>query len=54
MECKLWVDVQGFDLVEEFALNMDPSDKRESRKILFEHFDLIEQKWNEMKRRQQP
>ncbi|MFZ5493949.1 MAG: DUF4160 domain-containing protein [Verrucomicrobiota bacterium] len=54
MECKFWVDVQGFDLVEEFALNMGPRDKREIRKILFEHFDLIEQKWNEMKRRQQP
>ncbi len=54
MECKFWVDVEGFNLVEEFTLNMSPRDKREIRKALFEHFDLIEQKWNEMKRRQQP
>ncbi len=54
MECKYWLDVENFNLVEEFALNMSPRDKREIRKILFAHFNLIEQKWNEMKRRQQP
>ena len=53
-ECKFWVNVADFDLIEEFALNMNPRDKREIRKILFEHFELIEQKWNEMKRKQQP
>ena len=53
-ECKFWVDVAAFDLSEEFALNMSPRDKREIRKILFEHFELIEQKWAELKRRQQP
>ena len=53
-ECKFWVDVAGFDLVEEFTLNMSPRDKREIRKILFAHFELIEHKWTEMKRRQQP
>ena len=47
------MDVEGFNLVEEFTLNMSPRDKREVRKILFEHFDLIEQKWNEMKLKQQ-
>lgn len=53
-ECKFWVDMAGFDLAEEFTLNMSPRDKREIRKILFAHFELIEQKWTEMKRRHQP
>lgn len=53
-ECKFWVDVVSFDFIEEFAVNMSPRDKREIRKILFEHFELIEQKWDELKRRQQP
>jgi hypothetical protein len=51
-ECKYWLDVEGFDLVEEFALHMSPRDKREIRQIPFLHFALIEEKWREMQRRQ--
>jgi len=53
-ECKYWLDVAGYDLIEEFALRMSPRDKREIRRILFAHFDLIEGKWDEMQRRRQP
>lgn len=54
MECKFWVDAEGFDLVEEFTLNMRPRDKREIRKILFEHFEHIVREWNAFQRRQRP
>lgn len=51
-ECKFWVDVEGFDLIAEFSLNMNPRDRREIRKILFANFELVVRKWDELQRRQ--
>ncbi|MGZ4956691.1 MAG: DUF4160 domain-containing protein [Methylobacter sp.] len=38
-ECKFWIDVENFDIQEAFALNLSPRDKRQIRKIIFEHFE---------------
>ena len=46
MECKYWLISETFEIVEEYNFNMKPSDKREIRKIIFEHFDYIIQQWN--------
>ena len=51
MECKYWLDRVKFDIEEAFAFNMSPKDKRQIRKIIFEHFEYIEQQWDESQRR---
>ena len=52
-ECKFWLDRENFDIEEEFAYNLNPKDKREIKKIIFEHFEYIEQQWDEFKKRRQ-
>ena len=52
-ECKYWLDRENFDLEESFAYNMSPKDKRQIRKIIFEHFEYIEEQWDEFQRRRQ-
>ncbi len=46
MECKYWILVDEIDIKEEFSYNMSPKDTREVRKIIFQHFDLIIDSWN--------
>jgi len=41
MECKFWLNVETFEITEEFSFNLNPSSRREIRKIIFEHFDYI-------------
>ncbi len=35
------MDVEGYDFIEAYSYRMSPRDKRDIRKILFAHFDLI-------------
>ena len=44
-EANYWVDVEGYDFIEAYSYNMSPRDKRDIRKILFAHFDLIVEAW---------
>lgn len=53
MECKYWLDTATFDLEEAHSYNMASNDKREIKKIIFEHFDYIEEQWKEFQRRKQ-
>jgi hypothetical protein len=41
------------DLDEAFTYNMSPRDHRQIRKIIYEHFEYIEQQWDEFQRRRQ-
>ncbi|MEW6088110.1 MAG: DUF4160 domain-containing protein [bacterium] len=50
-ECKYWLLVSEFDLEEVFAYNMSRKDKREIKKIIFEHFEYIEQQWKDFQKR---
>jgi len=50
-ECKFWIDVENFDIQEAFAFNMSPKDKRQIRKIIFEHFDHIVAQWEQFQTR---
>nr|VFJ87138.1 MAG: protein of unknown function (DUF4160) [Candidatus Kentron sp. H]VFJ88775.1 MAG: protein of unknown function (DUF4160) [Candidatus Kentron sp. H]VFJ95030.1 MAG: protein of unknown function (DUF4160) [Candidatus Kentron sp. H] len=45
MECKYWIDVDGFDIQEAYSYGLSPGDKRQARKIIFEHFDRIVKQW---------
>ena len=42
---KYWLDAENFDLIKEYHFNMSPKDHREIRRILFEHFNYIEDQW---------
>jgi len=46
-ECKYWLDPKHFDIAEAFCLNMNESDQRQVKKIIFEYFEFIEEKWAE-------
>jgi len=48
MECKYWIDVEGYDIREAFHFEMSPRDIREVREIIFGHFEYIVAKWNEI------
>ena len=50
-ECKYWLIRDLFDLDEAYAFGMSPRDKREIKKIIFEHFEYIEERWDEFERR---
>ena len=50
-ECKYWLIRDLFDLDEAYAFGMSPRDKREVKKIIFEHFEYIEEQWDEFERR---
>lgn len=45
MECKFWLNTQTFDIEEAFSFNVTRSEKRVVRKIIFEHFEYIEEQW---------
>ncbi len=50
-EGKYWLEVELFEIREAFAFNMSPKDKREVRKIIFEHFDYIIEQWEQYQKR---
>jgi len=49
-ECKYWLDIQDFDVAEAFSYNMNNSDKRQVKKIVFEYFEFIEVEWNKFQK----
>jgi len=40
-----------FDLEEAFVYNMSLNEKRQIRKIIYDHFEYIEEQWDEFQRR---
>lgn len=52
-ECKFWLNEESFDLEEAYSCNLNVKDRREIKKIIFQHFDYIVEQWNEFKRRQE-
>ena len=46
MECKYWIMVDEFEIAEDFSFNLTPAAKRELKKIIYQHFDLIVKTWN--------
>ena len=51
LECKYWIDVELFDIQESYSYGLSPKDKKEIRKIVFEHFDYIVEQWQEFQAR---
>ena len=46
MECKYWLLAEDVEIREAFSHNLTPSAKREIKKIIYKHFDLIIESWN--------
>ena len=51
MECKYWIDEDTFDIQEAYSFCMSPRDKKQIRKIIFEHFEYIADQWREFQER---
>lgn len=51
IECKYWIDVANYDIVEACAYNLGSRDRRQVRRIIFDHFDYIVEQWEEFQRR---
>lgn len=45
MECKFWLLVEEVEIKEAFSFNLTPPAKREIKKIIYQHFDLIVEAW---------
>ena len=46
-EGKYWLDSDGFEAIEAHAFNMTAADRRNVRRIIFDHFDYLTTAWNE-------
>ena len=51
IDCKYWIDVENFDIQEAYGFGLSPKDKKQIRKIIFEHFDHIVEQWQTFQER---
>jgi formylmethanofuran dehydrogenase subunit A len=49
-ECKYWLDVDNFDVIESYTYNMNNKDKRIVKKMIFEYFEVIEKSWDDFQK----
>lgn len=47
MECKYWIFIEQVEIKEAFSYNMNPAATREIKKIIYQHFDMIIESWNQ-------
>lgn len=45
MECKFWILEDEYEIDEAYAYNLNPSSKKEIKKIIYQHLDLIISEW---------
>lgn len=45
MDCKYWINVEEYDIIPAYEYNMKVKDRRDIRKIIFDHFDYIVRHW---------
>ena len=48
MECKYWLDRDKFAIEEAYSYNMNNSERRSVKKIIFEYFEFIESEWDKL------
>jgi len=46
MECKFWILVDEVEIKQEYGFNLTVAGKREIKKIIYQHFDLIVDSWD--------
>lgn len=47
MECKYWIFIEQVEIKEAFSYNMNPAATREIKKIIYQHFDMIIESWEQ-------
>lgn len=47
MECKFWLLEDSFDIEEAYSRGLSPRERRQVRRIIFDHFDLIVDHWEQ-------
>ena len=45
MDCKFWVLEEEIEIKEAYAYNLNQKDRKEIKKIIYQHFDLIVDSW---------
>lgn len=45
MECKFWILIEEVEIKEAFVHNITPAGRKEIKKIIYQHFDLIVDVW---------
>lgn len=51
LECKYWINAEAFDIQEGYSYGLSQRDRKEIRKIIFEHFEYIVEQWQEFQAR---
>ena len=46
IEAKYWLLIEEIEIIEAFSYNFTPASKREIKKIIYQHFDLIVSEWS--------
>ena len=46
-DIKYWIDIENSDIKEAYSYNTTPPDIRFIKKVIFENFDYIVEKWQE-------
>lgn len=49
MECKFWLDVDDFEIREAYAYNIGAKDRREVKRLIYQHYDYFVEEWNKFK-----
>ena len=44
-QCKFWLNAEIYEIEEAWSYNLTPRLRREVRKIIFDHFDVIADEW---------
>ncbi|MBI2817628.1 MAG: DUF4160 domain-containing protein [Acidobacteria bacterium] len=47
-ECKFWVNADLYAIEEAWSYSLTPRLRREIRKIIFDHLDLIAEEWHKV------
>jgi Ni,Fe-hydrogenase maturation factor len=46
MECRFWLLPEEVEIKETFSFNLTPTAKKEIKKIIYQHFDLLVDAWH--------
>jgi len=50
-DCKFFLNSNKFDVDEVYSYNCSPADKRQVRKIIFQHFDYLISEYNKFQKK---
>lgn len=53
MECKFWIDATNYEIQPIVEYNLTPQDRRDVRKIIYDHFHYIVSEWNRLLKEKQ-